>query len=74
MKNFPIVSLELFSYLLLSKLITMFVMAIEVEMKVKKVFRWSDSQIAVWWICQTGKKWKCWIQNTVDTIRKSVAV
>ena len=74
MKNFPIVSLELFSYLLLSKLITMFVMAIEVEMKVKKVFCWSDSQIAVWGIRQTGKKWKCWIQNRVDTIRKSVAV
>ena len=24
--------------------------------------------------CQIGKKWKCWIQNRVDTIRKNVAV
>ena len=59
MKNFSIASLEVLSCLLLSKLITMVVMAVEVEVKVKKVFCWSDSQIAIWWICHIGKKWKC---------------
>ena len=52
----------------------MVVEAVEVEVKVNKVFCWSDSQIAIWWICEVGKKWKCWIQNRVDTIRENVAV
>ena len=59
MKNFSIARLELLSCLLLSKLITMAVKAVELEVKVNKVFCWSDSQIAIWWICQIGKKWKC---------------
>ena len=70
MKNFSIARLELLSCLFLSKLVTMVVKTVEVELKVKKVFCWSDSQIAIWWICQTGKKWKCWIQNRVYTIRE----
>ena len=74
MKNFSIASLEILSCLLLSKLITMVVKAVEVEVKVNKVFCWSDSQIAIWWICQIGKKGKCWIQNRVDTIRENVPV
>ena len=58
MKNLSITLLELLSCLLLSKLITIVVKAIEVEVKVNNVFCWSDSQIAIWWIFQTGKKWK----------------
>ena len=38
------------------------------------MFCWSDSEIAIWWICQIGKKWKCWIQNRFDTIGQNVAV
>ena len=34
----------------------MVVKAFEVEVKVKKVFCWSDSHIPIWWICQFGKK------------------
>ena len=41
------------------------------EVKLNKVFCWSDLQIASLWICQIGKKWKCWIQNGVDTIREN---
>ena len=52
----------------------MVVKAVEVEVKVNNVFCWSDSRIAIWWICQIGKKWRCWIQNRVDTIRENVAV
>ena len=52
----------------------MVVKAVEVKVKVNKVFCWSDLEIAIWWICQIGKKWKCWIQNRVDTIRENVAV
>ena len=56
MKSFSIAHLELLSRLLLSKLITVFIKAAEVEVKVGKVFCCSDSQIAIWWICQIGKK------------------
>ena len=70
MKKFSIARLELLSCLFLSKLVTMLVKTVEVELKVKKVFCWSDSQIAIWWICQTGIKGKCWIQNRVYTIRE----
>ena len=56
MKNFSIARLELLSCLLLSKFITMVVKAVEVEVKVNKVFCWSDSQIAIWWIGLLGKK------------------
>ena len=52
----------------------MVVKVVEVEVKVKKVFYWSDSQITIQWICQIGKKRKCRIQNRVDTIREKVAV
>ena len=52
----------------------MVVKAVEVEVKVNKVFCWSDSQIAIWWICKIEKKWRCWIQNRVDTIRENVVV
>ena len=72
--NFSIARLELPSCLLLSKLITVVVEAVEVEVKVNKVFCWSDLQVSIWWICQIGKKWKCWIQNRVDKIREHVAV
>ena len=50
----------------------MVVKAVEVEVKVNKVLCWSDSQIAIWWVCQIEKKWKCWIQKRVDTIRENV--
>ena len=51
----------------------MIVKAVEVGGKVKKVFCWSDLQITIWWICQIGKKRKCWIQNSVDTTRENTA-
>ena len=52
----------------------MIIKAVEGGVKVNEVFCWSDSQIAIWWICQIGKKLKCWIQNRLGTIRKNVAV
>ena len=66
--------LEPLSCLLLSEPIAMVVKVVEVEVKVKKVFYWSDSQITIQWICQIGKKRKCRIQNKVDTVREKVAV
>ena len=68
--NFSIVRLELLSCLLLSKRITMVIKAVEVKVKVNKLLCCSDLHIAIWWICQIGKKWKCWIQNRIDTIRE----
>ena len=47
---------------------------VEVEMKMKKAFCWSDLQIATWGMCQIRRKWNYRIQNRVDTIRENVAV
>ena len=72
MKVLSIPRLELLSCLLLSNLITSVKNAIEYEVKVSKIFCWSDSQIAIWWIKQTSKLWKTWIENRVSLIRKNV--
>ena len=56
-KNFSISRLELISCLFLSKLITTDVKAVEEEVKVNKVFCWSDSQIVIWWIYQIERTW-----------------
>ena len=61
MKVLSIPRLELLSCLLLSNLITLVKNAIEYEVKVSKIFCWSDSQIAIWWIKQTSKLWKTWV-------------
>ena len=72
MRVLSIPRLELLSYLLLSNLTTSVKNAIEYEVKVSKIFCWSDSQIAIWWIKQTSKLWKTWVENRVSLIRKNV--
>ena len=39
------------------------------EVSVKDVICWTDSQIAIWWIKQSEKVWKLWVQNRVEKIR-----
>ena len=70
MKELPIPRLELMACLMLSRLMVSVKLAVEKEVFVKKIFCWTDSQIALWWIWKRRKEWKIWVQNRVETIRK----
>ena len=52
----------------------MVIKAVPVEVKVKKVLYFSDLLLAVWQVCQTGKKQICQILNRADTITEKAAV
>ena len=56
MKNLSIPRLELLAWVLLSKLVASVINAVILEVKVRNVFCWTDSQIAVWWIKQSNKR------------------
>ena len=66
--------LELMACLLLSRLMVFVKLAVEKEVFVKNIFCRTDLQIALWWIRQRCKKWKIWVQNRVEAIRKNVNV
>ena len=70
LNNIP--RLELLSCLLLTKLITSLQSAIKNIVSITKIVCWSDSQIALWWIKQTRKEWKIWVENRVTEIRKAI--
>ena len=38
-----------------------------------EIYCWSDAQISLWWIKQTHKSWKVWVQNRVNVIRDNVS-
>ena len=55
MKMLSIPRLELLACLLLSELVISVVDAVKSEVRIKEIFCWSDSQIAIWRIKQCGK-------------------
>lgn len=73
MKETNIPRLELLSCLLLSKLMNSMLKSTESVVKFHRILCWSDSQIALWWIRQTNKEWKPYVENRVTKIRKFVA-
>jgi len=64
--------LELLSAAVLSRLIHSVKEALSSEMKIDKLFCWTDSKIAWYWIVQSQKEWKPFVQHRVDEIRKLV--
>ena len=46
--------------------------AVKNEIKFDRINCWSDSQIALWWIKQSRKEWKPWVENRVSKIRSYV--
>ena len=64
--------LELLSAVVLSRLIHSVKEALSSEMKIDKLFCWTDSKIAWYWIVQSQKEWKPFVQHRVDEIRKLV--
>ena len=73
-KELSIPRLELMACLLLSRLMVSVKLAVEKEFSVKNIFCWTDLQIALWWIRQSRKEWKIWIQNRVEALRQNFNV
>ena len=71
-KSTTIPRLELSACLLLSKHVKSTTAALSKQINIKNVYCWSDSLIALWWIKQTHKTWKLWIQNQFKKIRENV--
>ena len=67
-----ILCLELLSAAVLSTLIHSLKEALSSEMEIDKLFCWTDSKIAWYWIVQSQKEWKPLDQHRVDEIRKLV--
>lgn len=66
--------LELLSCVLLSKLIVSVRQALMKDVTIEGVWLWSDSMVALWWLKQTKRQWKVWVQNRVETVRDNVDV
>ena len=73
-KCLSIPRLELLACLLLSEQMKTVVDAISSRVKIDRIFCWSDSQIALWWIKQVRKSWKIWVENRVNKIRTNVPI
>ena len=73
MKDISIPRLELLACVLLSKLVVLVVNAVRLEVQVRNVFCWTDSQIAVWWIKQSNKRWNVWVQSRTEIIRNNIS-
>ena len=65
--------LELLSALVLARLITSVHKALGPSFNITECVCWLDSEIALWWINKTDKKFKAFVQNRVVEIRKLVA-
>ena len=64
--------LELLSAVVLFRLIHSIKEALSSEMKIGKLLCWTDSKIDWYWIVQSQKEWKPFVQHRVDEIRKPV--
>ena len=67
-----ILRLELLSAVVRFRLIHSIKEALSSEMKIDKCFCWTDSRIAWYWIVQSQKEWKPFVQHRVDERRKLV--
>ena len=64
--------LELLSCLLLSELMVIVKNAVEGEVKIERIYCWSDSQVALWLVKSENKLSEAWVQRRVEKIRKNV--
>ena len=74
-KDCSMPQLEPLSCLLLSELMVIVKNAVEGEVKIYwwgRVYCWSDSQVALWWVKSENKLWETWVQRRVEKIRKNV--
>ena len=62
--------LELLSNLTASRLLKSVSQALE-GMRIDNVFNWTDSMISLWWITNTDKEYKQFVENRVTEIRRN---
>ena len=72
MRNQTITELELMATRLLSRLIIRFKVELSACFNVDQVFCWSDSIVALHWICSVGKHYGSFVQRRVAEIRSLV--
>ena len=65
--------LELLAALILARLITHVKKSLSGFLEVSYVRCWSDSEVALYWICGETREWKQFVQNRVLEIRSLVA-
>ena len=71
-KALSIPRIEHLSCLLLSKLVSVDVNAMSVEVVVTKTICWTDSLFTLWWIKKADKNWKLLVENKFRKIREKV--
>ena len=62
---------ELLSNLTASRLVKSVSQALENVVKVDDVVNWTDSMISLWWIRNTDKEYKQFVENRVSEIRRN---
>ena len=73
MRNQTIPKLEFMAALLLSRLIIRVKVELSVCFNVDQVFCWSDSMVALHWICGVGKQYSSFVQRRFAEIRSLVS-
>ena len=71
-KGITIPRLELLSALLLAKLISNVLVALDNEVKFDSITCFTDSKVALYWVTGMDKEWKPFVQNRVNEIRRLV--
>ena len=72
LSNQTIPRLELLSAVVLARLMHSVKEALTSEIEINKLTCWTDSKVAWYWIVQSTKEWKQFVQHRVDEIRKLV--
>ena len=63
--------LELLSNLTASRLLKSVSQALHDDVRIDEVFNWTDSMISLWWITNTDKEYKQFVENRVAEIRRN---
>ena len=63
--------LELLSNLTASRLLKSVSQALRDDVRIDEVFNWTDSMISLWWITNTDKEYKQFVENPVAEIRRN---
>ena len=72
LKSQTIPRLELLSAFLLSRLMVSVSDSLKPTMPKLELKCYTDFQVALYWICGTGREWKPFVQNRVNEIRRNV--